>query len=734
MPKIKTSLFCAIIIGMVNVNLYAAEDLGLITVESTTIDDKYESNKKEVSNTVTVYSEEIEEAHSENIGLILNKIPGLNVRINEGDSNKIHIRGVGTELYMSEKPGVAIVIDGVPVQERAGSVNIDADNIESIKVIKGGASYLYGNDALAGAVVITTKRPKGKNGGSVSVEKGSFNYEKYIVQGLASTDDFGVELKGSYKASDGYWDSSDYWAKSINGKFQYFIDDSSDITLGVDKSKRYENDSGSITAVVDGVDQIKTNPESQGEVGYSTDYNIELDKYFLTYSKDFDNDSNLMTQGYLYKDLTTNKNGAFDEIPNNGLLRDGHKYDAYAKTVQKGIKSEYRMDGDNLASMIGIDIARNEEDKNSVYRVDVTSRGKTTPKGTVNSDTHFDEDINAIYGELKYQFTPKLVTSLNARYDQMKYDYTNKLTSKSWSEKFNEQSYRLGTVYTLNENGIIFSNISTGFRVPTISQMYAGDMTTSTYNGTYTNNTDIDTEKTYNLEVGYRGRNDFLTYDVAVFQLDRKDVIGRSSGNYASTRGVDVKYDNMSDVQSRGLELSLFSDRSKDLFFGLNYTFLDTKYKKYDEYNLILNEGGKVDHNNDGDMKDDYVASKHDLAGNKVPRVSAHTINLEGNYRFSPSFLLTAELNYRSSQFADDLNKIKVEGFSVFNLRGKYNTKIGGLPLEIFAKIDNVFDKQYYMMPRVTGDRNDDNVYDKGDMGLTVNPGRVFFAGLKLSF
>lgn len=734
MKLVKTSLLCAVLIGMININLHGVEELGLITVESTTIDDKFDTKSKEVSNTVTLYTDEIEEVHSENLGQVLNKIPGLTVRQNEGDSNKIHIRGIATELYMGEKPGVAIVIDGVPVQERAGSVNIDADNIESIKVIKGGASYLYGNDALSGAVIITTKRPKGKTGGSVSIERGSFNYEKYLVQALASTDDFALELKGSYKASDGYWDASDYWAKSFNGKFQYFIDDSSDITLGIDKSTRFENDSGSITAVVGGVNQIETNPKSFGEVGYSTNYDIELDKYFLTYSKDFENDSNLMTQVYLYEDLTTNRSGAYDEIPNNGLLRDGHKYDAYAKTVQKGIKSEYRMDGDNLATMIGVDIARNEEDKNSVYRVDYTIRGTTTPKGTVDSDTHFDENINALYGELKYQITPKLVTSLNARYDQMEYDYKNKLTSNTWNKKFDEQSYRLGATYSLDEKAIIYTNISTGFRVPTISQIYAGDMTTSTYNGTYTNNLDIDTEKTYNYELGYRAKNDFITYDIALFQLDREDVIGRSSGNYASTRGVNVQYDNMSDIRSRGLELSLNSDTSKDIFFGLNYTFLDTKYKRYDEYTLILNEGGVVDQNSDGDMTDDYVASTHDLSGKKVPRVSAHNINIDVNYRLLKKLLLTAELSYRSSQFADELNEIKVDGYSLVNLRAKYNTKIANFPVEFFTKIDNVFDKQYYMMPRVTGDRNDDNVYDEGDMGLTVNPGRVFYAGLKLSF
>ena len=38
--------------------------------------------------------------------------------------------------------------------------------------------------------------------------------------------------------------------------------------------------------------------------------------------------------------------------------------------------------------------------------------------------------------------------------------------------------------------------------------------------------------------------------------------------------------------------------------------------------------------------------------------------------------------------------------------------KLAGFKTQFFAQVDNVLDKQYYMMPRVTGDRNDDNNYE----------------------
>lgn len=719
---IKYSLIAMLAISS---SIYAVEDLGTITVDSSTIDDKFDAKKLEVSNTVTLKGSEVEEYHAENIADVLNKIPGLTVRKNEGDSNKIHIRGVGAEMYMGEKPGVAIVIDGVPVQERAGSVNIDSDNIESIKVIKGGASYLYGNDALSGAIIITTKRPKAKNEGYVTIENGSYGYEKYLANYIGSGDNYAFEIQGSYKASDGYWEDSDYWAKSFNGKLQYYIDDTSDITFGADISTRYENDTGSLTHTVAGVNQAVTNPTSIGEVGYSTDYDIDLSKYFVTYSKDFEDDANLMAQIYRYEDTTMNKNGAYDGIPDNGLLRDDHLYDAYANTIQNGLKSEYRKDGEKLAYMIGLDIARNGEDKNSKYRVNYEDRRGSHVIGELVSDTSFTEDITALYGELKYQINDKLVTTFNARLDHLEYDYTNNMTAATWQKSYNEQSYRIGATYKLNDNAIFYSNISTGFRVPTIDQLYAGDILSGRYD--YLNNPDIDTEKTYNYELGYRGKHDWLTYDVSIFQLDREDMITRNGGNYVADTASPIMYGNFADVQNRGLELSLNSDKSKTLSFGLSYAYLDAQYTRYDEYNLILDANGPS-------RGGDYVEGTYDLKGNTVPRTSKHTVSLEGHYNVNSNWSLTADMTYRSSQYADELNQIKVGGYTVSNLRTKYHTQISNFDIEFFAQINNMFDKQYYMMPRVTGDRNDDGVYDIGDMGLTVNPGRTYLLGLNVKF
>ncbi len=53
---------------------------------------------------------------------------------------EIHIGSVENQVHMGEEPGIAIVRDGEPVSCRTGRVNIDVDNFESIKVIRGAAA------------------------------------------------------------------------------------------------------------------------------------------------------------------------------------------------------------------------------------------------------------------------------------------------------------------------------------------------------------------------------------------------------------------------------------------------------------------------------------------------------------------------------------------------------------------------------------------------------------------
>lgn len=710
-------------------HIYASENLGLISVESSTIDDKFMSNKTEASSVSSISGEKIDDSHLENIQQALQQIPGITSEVKSGDSLKIHIRGVENQMYMGEKPGVAVVIDGVPVFERTGSVNIDLDNIESIKVIKGGASYLFGDDALSGAVIITTKKGAKQAYNLATIERGSFGYQKLLAKTGYSNDSMNFHIQGSKRSSDGYWEDSQYSAKYFNGKYQYYIDDSSDITIGGEYSKREKDSHGT----VGGVAEAKSNPKSiyNGDMqsrDYSRMYNVELLKLFATYSKDFENNSNLLLSTYIYSDETSFWSGpqtrnitGFKAIYGDKDYTNDNFYDQ----TQKGIKAEYRTSSERFATLLGLDLRNNEYKNKTVNRVSHMNRpfGTLFSAGDTRSQDKTDEEIYAIYGEYKHQINNKLSATLNLRYDTIKLDNTDILLNKNLKKDFDVYSYRVGSNYDISDNQSLFINYSTGFRAPTINQLFAGD--TSAW-GSTTNNQNLKPEKSHNYEIGTRGFFNTLFYEASIFKLDRKSFIMKTSGNYGDTDTNDM-WDNIGGAKHEGFELSLSDQLINNLSYNIAYTFLRAKYTSYDKFGIHFDRNGN-------DRIDAGEVEYYNVTGNYIPRTPKHSLNLLLEYKLTPQFTLSPEFNYKSNYYADDLNSIKLPSVTTVNLLANYRTKLNRFDTTFFCRVDNLFNKFYYNTARASGDRDNNLVFNEEDLSLTVNEGRKYTAGLAIKF
>ena len=110
-----------------------------------------------------VTSKEISTATNSNVqNLLTGKLPGLRIQQRTGEPGdynaKMDIRGMGTPL---------IIIDGV-TRDVAAFQRLDANEIESVSVLKDGAAAVYGMRAGNGVMLVTTK--KGAN------EKTKINY------------------------------------------------------------------------------------------------------------------------------------------------------------------------------------------------------------------------------------------------------------------------------------------------------------------------------------------------------------------------------------------------------------------------------------------------------------------------------------------------------------------------------------------------------------------------------
>jgi len=733
----------------------AADEMMLneVVVTSTTIDDRFESKRGEASNISNISGKKVDARHGKNIVDVLQSVPGVTAELQSGDSVKIMLRGVEAQRFMGEKPGVAIVIDGVPVLERTGRVNIDLDNIDSIKVIKGGASYLFGEDALSGAVIITTKRGAKMAGYTVSGETGSFGYRKGLARAGFTSSKWVGHIQASKAYADDFYDQGAYSRRYLDGKLQYLIDDTSDLTVGFENAKRTKDSHGSVTGFTNAINDPRSVNSGKD---FARKYDIDLNKLNVTYAKDMSDSGNLLVSTYLYKDHTygwqnprgylRKPNGAFlngtAAASNMNLFVDTYANGRDTSQTQKGVKSEWRKGGERVGLLAGLDLQQFEDRGVTTNLVTYSNLPSITPSnplnlaGTVVEDMLATTDTKAIYGEAKWQLSEPLALTVNGRYDNIVSGYTNHLPLTpaqiaagkvaSASKTFNVLSERLGLNYALASETEVYANLSSGFRVPTATQLYGSTISPT---GSVLPNPDLKPEKAWNQEVGMRGKREVmgvgLDWDVAIYQIDRKDFILNTGGQYM-TSPTGEQYRNIGGVRNRGLELAVKSDATRTLSADLAYTYLNAVYTRYDDYWMAM-----------GPRSAPLPPVHYNNTGKTVARSPKHRLNLSTKYRFNEAFSLTGEMNAKSWYWGDEVNIVRVGGHTVFNLMANYDIRRdNGNKFSFFARVDNLFDRFYFRQVRGMSDTagNGDGVYNQEDPSIIADVGRNWTLGVSATF
>lgn len=750
MRKVITMRALPVLLAALSGNWAHAQETRLdeVFVTSTTIDDRFQSRRSEASSIHEISGRAIDERRPENLIEMLNAIPGVTADLSSGDELKIKLRGVENQRYMGEKPGVAIVIDGVPVFERTGKVNIDLDNIESIKVIKGGASYLFGEDALAGAVVITTKRGARYKGVTVAADTGSWGYNRQLARaGIAG--DWGTgHIQVSHREADDYYWQSAYQADYIDGNLRFVLGEGSDLTFGFEKSSRFKDKHGSVK----GATQALLDPEGRIGRDFTRMYDVELDKFNVTYANALTPTSNLLATAYEYRDRTfywsspqrmsASGQPIGDATPGaQSLYTTNNDYDQ----VQRGVKGEWRASHGSLGWLGGIDLRDNRYENHNTARVSYCTRmpcgnaGNVVAAGAVLDNNVTEESVQALYGELKYLLDPRLTLTGNARYDHIGLDFSSGATRSiatpfSRSRSFSVASWRIGATHASSAALDLFGNLSTGFRTPTAQQLYGGSL--SPTGGKVANNETLKPERAINVELGTRLRTAALgvplELEAAVYQVQRDDFITSSVGQYGSAGGSDVeRYENVGGVRNRGLELSLKSDRQRQFTLDLAYSYTRAVFTRYEKFNQALGSP--------------YVANpllvSHDNTGNSVPRVPRHTLFATLGWQPGGGFRLALEMDARSWSWADEINQEKWAGRTLFNLQANYALKTAHAGRwSVFARVNNLFDKYYWTAARGTNDAPNylsgtyDNVYNAEDLSIVVGKPRHFVVGLTGTF
>ncbi len=158
---------------------------------------------EQVGSTVVVIDpDELVERGVTYISDALREVPSLNANSYGPRGSQVQLRVRG-----NESNHLLVLIDGVRVG-RADSGEFDFANlsiaaIERIEVILGPQSTLYGSDAAAGVISITSKKGMGEFGGLVKIGSGSNNSQTGSMQLSGSAENLNYALTGEYNKSDG---------------------------------------------------------------------------------------------------------------------------------------------------------------------------------------------------------------------------------------------------------------------------------------------------------------------------------------------------------------------------------------------------------------------------------------------------------------------------------------------------------------------------------------------------
>lgn len=138
----------------------------------------------------------------------LQLVPGVSIVAGPVEAGDTQINIRGSNGARDGESNVALVVDGI-LKSNIASLNQDQGVLRQIEVLKGPQGALYGRNAAAGAIVLTTAEPTEDLSGEALVSYANFNTLK--LRGLISgpvTDTLGFMVNADYSRTDGFLENS----------------------------------------------------------------------------------------------------------------------------------------------------------------------------------------------------------------------------------------------------------------------------------------------------------------------------------------------------------------------------------------------------------------------------------------------------------------------------------------------------------------------------------------------
>jgi vitamin B12 transporter len=570
---------------------------------------KFPVKLSETGKVVTVVShEQIEKSHGKSLSQILTEQTGILVNganSNPGKDKSVFLRGASNKYTL-------ILLDGIPVNDPAGFGGafdlrlFPVSQIDHIEILKGSQSTLYGSDAIAGVINIISRKPGNKkigfNGGAGYGSFNSFNGNAGI-NGHTNIVDYSVNY--NYEHTDGISDALDTTDKA-----------------GFDK---------------DGF----TRHSFQGNLTVKAGKNLKISPYYRYSFYDGGFDADAFTDGKSVINSLLNNTGAIATyaLPHGTITANyGYSFskrkiiDQWGTTFYRGQfnSGEIYLVHD-LISKVKFMVGANYQ----TYRLLDTSLDKKNPQTNIVSP----------YLSLFIQDLQGLNLEVGGRYNH----------HSEFGDRF---TYNVSASYLIANNYKIFANVSSGFRAPTVNDLF-GPIA-------FGSNPGLRPETSNNFEAGAQ-----------VSALDKKLQV-TATGFYRDIRNlityVGTRLINIDQQKDKGVELEASVKPNEKLTLKASYMYVTG--------NLHQLRNGK-----DTSFYNLIRRPKHTVTG---------TIGYQATQQLYVS-LSAQSLGKRSDLYFDPVtfasSQVNLKAYTLLNAYAEY--KLLGDKLRLFADAKNITDTKY---------------------------------------
>ncbi|MBD3586922.1 TonB-dependent siderophore receptor [Salinimonas sp. HHU 13199] len=469
------------------------------------------------------------------------------------------------------------LINGFNVRGYSG--NRGTVNIETVEVMKGPGSALYGQGEPGGTINIITKKPRFDEQGYIQGTVG--NFDKKILEfdytnGLNRQSAY--RLTGSYEDSDTYRDHVYFKNLTLNPSFLWNISDSTNVSYEMEVLEQEKPLDRGVFILNDNFDDVA--PESfYGDVRDGA-HEVKAWGHQLVANHALNRDWHLLA-GLSYRDSSFEGQSSDTELSDGRQLlytdptvlsrqRRTRDYQARDLSVRFELSGEVTLGSIVNNVLMGVDYYNYHLDtdyrrwrtdwgsQDTTYSIDPQRPDYTIARPDVTPTTLTAEKQTGqgFYAQDLAELTDNTKFLIGFRVDKFEQEILNKLSGLPQEQDQTQFSPRLGLVYDINDNLNIYSSYAQGFRPNP---------------GLDADRNAFDPEETVSYEVGAKWQNigGRFSGSIAVFSAEKENMLtAEPNTGFSATLG---------EVESQGLELQLTADVTDNTRLELGYAYTDAK-------------------------------------------------------------------------------------------------------------------------------------------------------------